>query len=281
MIISTYKIDKMDCPCEENLIKMKLQDIESILSLHFDLSERRLTVRHQGEQEEIDQALNALKLGTTLLNRSLGDNLTDSSSSTSSSSSAATAAASAAENSRQRKVLWIVLAVNLAFFFIEGVSGIVSKSLGLAADSLDMLADALVYGMSIFAVGATRFRKKRVALVSGYLQIILATIGFSEVIKRILGEPAHLDSNMMIGVASIALIANVICLLLLQRTKSNDAHIKASIIFSSNDIIVNGGVIAAGISTGFFHSTLPDLMIGTVVFIMVMRGAVRILKLSK
>jgi Co/Zn/Cd efflux system component len=34
--------------------------------------------------------------------------------------------------------------------------------MGLVADSLDMLADAFVYGLSLFAVGAAVSRKKRV-----------------------------------------------------------------------------------------------------------------------
>lgn len=84
-------------------------------------------------------------------------------------------------------MLWIVLAINFGFFLIEMSTGILSKSMGLVADSLDMLADAFVYGLSLFAVGAAVSRKKRVALICGYFQILLAAIGFIEVIRRFIG----------------------------------------------------------------------------------------------
>lgn len=85
----------------------------------------------------------------------------------------------------------------------------------------------------------------------------------------------------MIIVASTALVANVFCLWLINKAKSKEAHMQASSIFTSNDIIVNSGVIIAGILVYTFDSRWPDLLIGAIVFSFVMRGAVRILKLSK
>ncbi len=85
----------------------------------------------------------------------------------------------------------------------------------------------------------------------------------------------------MITVSIFALIANGLCLYLLQKSKSNEAHIRASMIFTSNDVIINLGVILAGGLVYLLNSNKPDLIVGTVVFVLVIRGAVRILKLSK
>lgn len=86
----------------------------------------------------------------------------------------------------------------------------------------------------------------------------------------------------MIGVSVLALTANGACLYILQKSKSNnEAHMKASMIFTSNDVIINCGVILAGILVHVLDSNKPDLIIGTVVFILVVHGALRILKLSK
>jgi Co/Zn/Cd efflux system component len=153
--------------------------------------------------------------------------------------------------------------------------------MGLVADSLDMLADALVYGMSLVVVGAAVARKKRVALWSGWLQLLLAVIGLSEVIRRFIGAEMMPDFRTMIGISLLALIANSVCLWLLQRTKSGDAHIRASVIFSANDVIINLGVIAAGGLVWLLDNKLPDLIVGIVVFLIVIRGALRILKLAK
>ena len=186
------------------------------------------------------------------------------------------------ENANQKKLLWSVLAINFAFFIIEMTTGIISKSMGLVADSLDMLADSFVYGISLFAVGGTVIKKKRIAKLAGYFQITLAIIGFVEVLRRFFGDEKLPNFSTMITVSILALIANGICLYILQKSKSKEeAHMKASMIFTSNDVIINLGVIIAGILVNWLSSSKPDLIIGTIVFALVIQGAFRILKLSK
>jgi Co/Zn/Cd efflux system component len=160
-------------------------------------------------------------------------------------------------------------------------TGIISKSMGLVADSLDMLADSFVYGLSLIAVGGTVLKKKRIAKYAGYFQITLAIIGIVEVIRRFLGYESLPVFSTMIIVSVFALIANGICLYLLQKSKSQEAHMRASMIFTSNDIIINLGVITAGVLVNWLHSGIPDLIIGIIVFGLVIQGAFRILKLSK
>jgi Co/Zn/Cd efflux system component len=161
-------------------------------------------------------------------------------------------------------------------------TGLFSKSMGLVADSLDMLADSFVYGISLFAVGGTLIKKKRIAKLAGYFQITLAIIGFIEVLRRFIGDEKLPDFSTMIIVSIFALIANGICLYILQKSKSKEeAHMKASMIFTSNDVIINLGVIIAGIMVNWLSSNKPDLIIGTIVFALVIQGAFRILKLSK
>ncbi|GAB1359021.1 cation diffusion facilitator family transporter [Porphyromonadaceae bacterium] len=254
----------MDCPCEENLIRMKLQDDTSIKHLDFDLAKRILVVTHENDNTDFVAELESLNLGAKLQETSVADSnvVADS-------------------PAQQRKVLWLVLAINFVFFLIEITTGIISGSMGLVADSLDMLADALVYGMSLMAVGAVIAKKKRVALISGYLQILLAALGLSEVIRRFLGLEIMPEFQTMIIVSLLALVANSVCLWLLQRTKSKEAHIQASVIFSANDVIINIGVIIAALFVWWLESNIPDLIIGIVVFLVVIRGAIRILKLAK
>jgi hypothetical protein len=262
---TVFNITKMDCPSEERMIRMKLEGNEAIKNLEFDIPGRKLTVYHSGQPEPVASALNELNLGSVLVETVQQDYFITSE-----------------ENPEaQRKLLWTVLAINFSFFLIEMVSGLISGSMGLVADSLDMLADALVYGLSLFAVGAAVSRKKSVAKVSGYFQITLAIIGFIEVIRRFTGAEALPDFRTMIIVSILALIANSFCLYLLQKSKSKEAHMQASTIFTSNDVIINLGVIAAGILVQVTNSNKPDLIIGTIVFFIVIRGALRILQLAK
>ena len=157
-----------------------------------------------------------------------------------------------------------------------------SKSMGLVADSLDMLADSFVYGISLFAVGGSVIKKKKIARLAGYFQILLAIIGFAEVLRRFFGSEKLPDFSTMIIVSILALIANGICLYLLQKSNSKkEAHMKASMIFTSNDVIINLGVIIAGLLVNWLNSSKPDLIIGTIVFALVVQGAVRILKIGR
>jgi len=55
-------------------------------------------------------------------------------------------------HSAQRRVLVAVLIINLTMFFIEFGAGIVAHSSALQADAVDMLGDAIVYGLSLWAV---------------------------------------------------------------------------------------------------------------------------------
>lgn len=260
---TTFTVSKMDCPAEENLIKLKLDEISEIKKLVFDIPNRKLTIFHTGNLSEIENSILELNLsGRRIKTEDIGEQDFD-------------------ETRSQRKILWAVLSINLAFFVIEMTSGLVSRSMGLVADSLDMLADSFVYGISLLAVGGTIARKKRIAKIAGYFQITLAVIGFVEVIRRFIGVEATPDFRLMIFVSILALIANAICLYLLQKSKSQEAHIRASMIFTSNDVIINLGVITAGILVMTLDSNKPDLIVGTIVFIMVINGALRILKLGK
>lgn len=261
---STFNIPKMDCPSEENLIRMKLDGVKSIKNLDFNLADRKLTVFHDGFLEQIEESIADLNLGGYLI------------------SSEFTEQTHFDEIGHQKKLLWTVFAINFAFFGIEMTTGLVSNSMGLVADSLDMMADAFVYGMSLFAVGGTLIRKKRIAKLAGIFQLVLAMLGFVEVLRRFLGKEAMPNFETMIFVSFLALIANGLCLYLLQKSKSKEeAHMKASMIFTSNDVIINIGVICAGVLVNWLQTNKPDLIIGSIVFVLVVQGAVRILKLGK
>lgn len=259
-----FDISKMDCPSEENLIRLKLDGISSIKKLSFDIPNRQVTVYHSGQHNAIERSILDLNLDGKLKSTEVIDEL------------------DFEEDTNQRNLLFSVLLINFSFFIIEMTTGLFSKSMGLVADSLDMLADSFVYGISLLAVGSAVVRKKRIAKLAGYFQITLAAIGFLEVLRRFLSAEKLPDFSTMIIVSVLALIANSVCLYLLQKSKSiEQAHMKASMIFTSNDIIINAGVILAGLLVLWLDSSLPDLIIGIIVFALVIQGALRILKLGK
>ena len=261
-----FNIAKMDCPSEEQLIRMRLKDVSDIYELQFDIDGRCLTVYHDNQDTTILQVLEPLNFDSHIISTEvIVDKIVF----------------NKPDERLEKRLLYQVLMINFVFFIIECSVGIFANSMGLIADSLDMLADSFVYILALSAIGMTLAYKKRVAFLAGITQIILALFGVIEVIRRFIGAEQLPNYQLMIGTAFLALIANWLCLYLLSKNQNKEIHIKASMIFTSNDIIINIGVIAAGALTLLTHSSYPDLIIGMIIFVIVLFGARNILKLAK
>jgi len=97
----------------------------------------------------------------------------------------------------------------------------------------------------LYAVGKEVFVKIKAAHISGIFQIILGVTVLFDIVRRaILGsEP---ESLLMVVVGIVALIANIICLRLISKHRDGEIHMRASWVFSKNDVIANLGIILGG-----------------------------------
>ncbi len=140
-----------------------------------------------------------------------------------------------------------------------------------------MLADALVYGVGLYAAGRTAHIKSRAPYVSGIFQVVLALGVLADVVRRLTfgSEP---ESVWMMGFGLLALFANIWCLLLIARHRHDEIHMRASWIFSKNDVIANARVILAGMLVYLLDSRLPDLLIGFAIALIVIRGGFAIIR---
>lgn len=260
--LSTFRVARMDCAGEERIIRLALAEISTITSLAFNLAARELQVWHDGPIEPIAEKLATLNLGASLLT----------------SVAATQPAPTPPAASDEAGTLKLLLAINALMFVVELITGWIAQSTGLIADSLDMFADAAVYALALFAVGHAAHKQVHIAHLAGVLELLLALGVLAEVVRRFLfgSEPL---STLMIGIGALALAANVSCLLLLHRHRHGGAHMKASWIFSANDVLANLGVIVAGALVALTGAAWPDLVIGTAVGLLVLNGARRILAL--
>lgn len=246
-------------------MRMALARLDQVTRLSFDLGQRRLTVVHEGEPGLLLERLAPLNFGARLVETGEVE---------------PGAADEPVAPVAERKTLRVLLAVNAAMFFVEIITGWLAESTGLIADSLDMFADAAVYGVSLHAVGKAATMQMRSARFSGYLQLLLALGALFEVMRRfVVGSDP--EPPFMIGIALLALVANVTCMALIARHRRGGAHMRASWIFSTNDVIANVGVILAGVLVASTGSHLPDLVVGSIIALIVLSGAIRILKLSR
>lgn len=175
------------------------------------------------------------------------------------------------ESREQSRLLWVLLVINGVMFAVEFGIGLLAESAGLIADSLDMLADATVYAISLYAAGKSASHKITAATMSGIFQVVLGLSLMVEIGRRfyIGSDP---DPLLMVGIGMLALIANIFCLTLISKHRDGEIHMRASWIFSKNDVIANSGVILAGGLVQILNSRWPDLLIGIVIVLVVIRG---------
>jgi Co/Zn/Cd efflux system component len=264
--LSVFTIPKMDCAAEEQLVRMALDDVAEVQRLSFDLPGRTLTVWHVGPADPLSSKLVPLGLGAALSETGPA------------APAPATPGPRPEQDEAEARTLWLLLAINAVMFLVEQVAGWLAQSAGLLADSLDMLADATVYGVALYAVGRSPLLKRRAARLTGWLQVVLALGVLGEVVRRLLLGSAP-EAPFMMGVALLALAANVVCLLLIARNRHYGVHMMAVFICSANDVIANAGVIAAAVLVAWTGSNVPDLAIGTIIGVVVLLGGIRILRL--
>jgi len=267
--VSEFTVPKMDCPSEERIVRMSLENIRPSVALEFDIPNRKVKVFHEDNLDEIQRRIESLGLGASLNGTrkiTVADFLQKLES------------VKTIDRKEATTLKWL-LAINATMFVIELFVGWLAQSTALIADSLDMLADAIVYGLALYAVGRSVRLKLRVAHLSGWIQVILAIGALSEVLRRFIfgSEPV---STLMMSFGLVALIANITCLVLISKNKEGGAHMKASWIFSANDVIANLGVILAGFLVALTSSPYPDLVIGLAISLIVLSGARRILRLE-
>jgi len=179
-------------------------------------------------------------------------------------------------HSAQRRVLVAVLVINLAMFFIEFGAGLVAHSSALQADAVDMLGDAIVYGLSLWAVNRGARWEAGAALAKGLL--ILGFFGFIvvEVANKLVhGVPP--SSSLMLSFGALALMANLVCLALLWRFRRLNINMKSTFECSRNDVAANVGVLVAAGGVALTGRGWPDIVAGAVIALLFLKSAVGVI----
>ncbi|MCA1713578.1 MAG: cation transporter [Gammaproteobacteria bacterium] len=177
----------------------------------------------------------------------------------------------------QRRVLVIVLAINAVMFVTEFSAGLVARSSALQADAVDMLGDALVYVLSLFALNRGAKWEAGAALAKGGVILLLFFVIVVEIVLKLLhGVPP--SSRLMLIFGSMALAANLTCLALLWRFRKLNVNMSSTFECSRNDVIANVGVLIAAGVVALLGSGWPDIAVGSIIALIFLRSAVRVLR---
>ena len=165
---------------------------------------------------------------------------------------------------RQRRLLWVVLCINGAMFLVELIAGITASSTALLADSVDMLGDAIVYGVSLYVVARGAIWQARVARLKGLIMAAFGVGVLAQVVTKLL-HGLHPNADTMGVVGSLALAANTVCLVMLWRRRRDDVNMRSAWMCSLNDVAGNAGVIVAGAAVALTASGWPDILVGLMI----------------
>jgi len=164
-------------------------------------------------------------------------------------------------HARQRRVLQVVLWINLGMFLAELGAGLVAHSTALVADSADMLGDAIVYGFSLYVVARAPVWQARAARLKGVIMAAFA-VGLVIEVATKLARGLTPQATIMWAVALAALVANAAVLGVLWRHRADDINMRSAWLCSRNDVIANGGVVLAALGVGLIGSAWPDILVG-------------------
>jgi Co/Zn/Cd efflux system component len=181
---------------------------------------------------------------------------------------------------RQRRVLHVVLWINVAMFLAESIAGILANSTALLADSADMLGDAIVYGFSFYVVARGAVWQAGAALLKG---LIMAAFGVGVLVQVAFKVLAGLapSAEVMGGIGLLALVANGVCLTLLWRRRSDDINMRSAWVCSLNDVGANAAVLIASAAVALTGSGWPDIVVGLMIAAMFVASAVSVIKSAK
>lgn len=181
-----------------------------------------------------------------------------------------------ARQADQRRVLVTVLVINAFMFVLEFGAGIIAGSAALMADATDMFGDALVYGVSLYALARSDRWKAGAAMFKGLFILALGVgIVFNVIAKVQSGIPP--SSTLMLIFGGLALVANLACLRLLWRFRVQDVNMASTFECSRNDVISNVGVLVAAGAVAAINSPWPDIIIGSAMAVLFLRSSLRVI----
>jgi cation diffusion facilitator family transporter len=178
---------------------------------------------------------------------------------------------------RHSRILKTVLVINAVMYVVEMSAGYVARSAALMGDSLDMLGDAMAYGISLYVLGKGAKSHARAAMFKGSVMALLGVLVLFEALFRAT-DPSLPFAGAMGAVGAAAMAANLACLGLLWKSRGDDLNMHSVWLCSRNDILVNAGVLAAALAVHLTQSRWPDIVIGASVAVVVLRSAAGVLR---
>lgn len=162
------------------------------------------------------------------------------------------------EEKRSDYTLIFAFLINILLSIFQIIGGILSGSLSLIADALHNFSDAITIGLGLFAriIGrrpADKIRSfgyKRAEMIAAFINVIsLIIIGFFLIYEALLRfiEPSVISGELVIIVASIALIVDLATTIITAYLSRESTNMKVVYLHNLTDTLASVAVIIGGI----------------------------------
>ncbi len=180
--------------------------------------------------------------------------------------------------SKYGKILWFCLWSNLGMFVVQIISSYISGSLSLLASSIDFVSDAINYGISIYVLKSNFSIKAKASILKGFTILIM---GFWVAYEAFIREATSvvLPDSLIMAVISIGAISvNLVCAVLLYRSRNKDSNTYSVWICSRNDVFENMLVLAAAGLVSIFSTNIPDIIAALILVLLAVTSAYNIFR---
>jgi cobalt-zinc-cadmium efflux system protein len=187
--------------------------------------------------------------------------------------------------------LGAVLALTVAFMFVEAVGGWISGSLALLADAGHMLTDAGALGLSLLSAwialrpanesktyGYQRW-EILAALINGAALFGIAGWVIVEAIQRI-QNPPPIRAELFIIIATGGLLVNLISLRILHGMQKSNLNTRGAYLHVLGDALGSVGALAAAAIIMVTGWTIADPLVSIALALLILIGAWRLLRES-
>ncbi len=185
--------------------------------------------------------------------------------------------------------LFITMMLNFLITIVEVIGGIMSGSLALISDALHNFSDGIAIIISYIAIKLKKqpkspgytFGLKRAeilaAIINSVVLIVISIFLLYEAYKRF-AEPTSIHGSLMIGVASIGLLANVIGTLLLKKGSKGSINIRSAYLHLLSDAVSSVAVIIGGMAIYFWEANWVDPLLTVLISLYILKESFEIVK---
>jgi cobalt-zinc-cadmium efflux system protein len=189
---------------------------------------------------------------------------------------------------RQRTRLLIALALAIAVFAIEATAAIFANSLALLAEAFHVLIDVVALGIAFVAVwlGTRPVTDRRTfgllrleilaTVLNTVLLLVVAVVVVFEGVRRF-SEPSHVESGVVLWVATIGLLSNGVSIWLLRDPHASLA-VRAAYLDVLADVAASVAVIISALANIVAGRQLADTFAAFLIVALIVPRSISLLR---